>query len=76
MSSTTEPATADQIIRDLSTLHQGDIKVGKWQVSIGNFDLSQKPSPLKVDYIKQAVNDGILYAQPVKAAFKVNITPV
>jgi hypothetical protein len=38
--------------------------------------LSQKPSPLKVDYIKQAVNDGILYAQPVKAAFKVNITPV
>lgn len=76
MSSTTEPATADQIIRDLSTLHQGDVKVGKWQVSIGNFDLSQKPSPLKVDYIKQAVNDGILYAQPVKAAFKVNITPV
>ena len=76
MSSTTDPVTADQIIRDLSTLRQGDIKVGKWQVSIGNFDLINKPSPLKVDYIKQAVSDGILYAQPVKAAFKVNITPV
>lgn len=76
ISETSEIATPNQIIKDLSQLQDKDKKVAKWQVSVGNFDLSQKASPLKVDYIKQAVKDGILYAQPVRAAFRVMITPV
>lgn len=66
------------ILKDLCTLKDdmGDT-IAKWQVSYGNFDLSNgKGTDLKQVYIKQAVDDGILYVKPVKTEFDIQIYPV
>lgn len=66
------------ILKDLCTLKDdmGDT-IAKWQVSVGNFDLSNgKGADLKQTYIKQAVDDGILFVKPVKTEFEVQIYPV
>ena len=66
------------ILKDLCTLKDdmGDT-IAKWQVSYGNFDLSNgKGADLKQTYIKQAVDDGILFVKPVKTEFDIQIYPV
>ena len=66
------------ILKDLCTLKDdmGDT-IAKWQVSYGNFDLSNgKGADLKQTYIKQTVDDGILFVKPVKTEFDIQIYPV